>query len=174
MRKVPLLLAAMVLFLFAQKIVAQEKFIDVRQAMADSLTSVKTAVKNNDWDGAFSHFQKAKGTWEQEVKPMITDGVKTDTQYKEYFDRIAEIGGNLNNLAQSLEARKSEDIEPKVNAIIWGISHHPRGFAVPKPRYTTWDWVFGLGIGIGFCLLAIVFGLYLRKSYYRRYKKIAR
>jgi len=174
MRKVPFLLAVMVLFFFAQTIVAQEKFIDVRQAMADSLTSVKTAVKNNDWDGALANFQKGKSTWEQEVKPMITEGVKTDTQYEEYFKRIAEIEGNLNNLAQSLEARKSEDIEPKVNAIIWGISHHPRGFAVPKPRYTAWDWVFGLGIGIGFCLLATVFGLYLRRSYYRRYKKIAR
>ena len=174
MRKVPFFLAVMLLFVFARTIVAQEKFIDVRQAMADSLTSVKTAVKNNDWDGAFSHFQKAKSIWEQEVKPMITGGVKTDTQYEEYFKRIAEIQGNLNGLAQLLEARKSEDIEPKANAIIWGISHHPRGFAVPKPRYTAWDWVFGLGIGIGFCLLATVFGLHLRRSYYRRYKKIAR
>jgi hypothetical protein len=103
---------------------------------------------------------------------MITEGVKTNEQFREYFKRMAEIEENLNSLAQILEGKNTEGIESKANAVIWGISHHPRGFDLPKPRYSAWDWVFALGIGLGFCIFATVFGLHLRKSYYRRYKKI--
>ena len=149
----------------------QEKFIDVRQNMADNLSGIKTAVKEADWDGALEKFRTARQIWEADVKPIITEGVKSDTQFQEYFDRIGEVEAGLNSTGQLLENRSAADIEAKINAIIWGISHHPRGFNVPNPRYTIWDWIFGLGIGLGFILFATVFGLRLRRSYYRRYLK---
>jgi hypothetical protein len=104
---------------------------------------------------------------------MIVEGVKADEQFREYLERMAEVDEHLLSLSQSLEKKEAPQIEPEVNAVIWAISHHPRGFDVPQPRYSAWDWVFGLGIGIGFCLVAVVFGLYLRRSYYRRYGRQA-
>jgi len=171
MRKIiPLLLAATILLL-AQDTIAQEKIIDVRQNMADALTSVKTAVSQNDWAEALSGFNSAKDIWNNEVKPLLIEDEKTDKRFLEYFGRIGEVEDGLNSLGQLLAAKSTEEIEPKVNAIIWSISHHPRGFDVPEPVYKWWDWVFGLGIGLGWCVFAIFFGLYLRGSYYRRYKK---
>jgi len=149
----------------------QEKFNDVRQQMADRLTAVKTAVRDADRAAAQINLAEAKKTWEAEVKPMIVDGVKTNAQFLEYSNRIQDIETNLTALAAELEAGEAGRIEALVNAVIWAISHHPRGFDVPPPRYTAWDWVFGLGIGIGFCVFAVVFGLYLRRSYYRRYAR---
>jgi hypothetical protein len=165
-------LASLLSFLLlVQFAFGQEKFIDVRQNMANRLTEVKTAVKNNDWAAARENFEKAKSIWGQDVKPIITEGVKTDSQFQEYFNRIAEVEDNLEAVSRAIDAQAAGDIEAKVNAAIWGISHHPRGFDLPKPRYSVWDWIFGLGIGVGFCLFATLFGLYLRKSYYRRYPK---
>ncbi|GEM_PF-1199315 len=147
----------------------QEKFNDVRQSMADRLTEVKTAVRTADRTAARVNLDKARQIWETEVWPMIAEGVQTNDQFAEYFDRRQEIETNLNVLASELDAGASDRIESLVNATIWSISHHPRGFGVPRPRYTVWDWVFALTIGIGFCVFAVVFGLYLRRSYYRRY-----
>jgi hypothetical protein len=173
MRKAIFLFIALGVLSFVRNSLAQEKFIDVRQEMANRLTTVKTAaVAKTDWASALENFSKAKEIWESEVKPMINEGVKKDEQFREYFRRMPEIEANLNSLAQILEDKNTEGIESKVNAVIWGISHHPRGFDVPNPRYSIWDWVFALGIGVGFCIFATFFGLYLRRSYYRRYKKI--
>lgn len=158
--------------ILAPNISAQERFIDVRQMMADELTSVKTSVANQDWMKAKESFQEANTVWLNEVKPLIVEGVKTNEQFQEYFDRIREVEKNLNDLDLLLAGQKVQEIESKTNAIIWAISHRPRGFDVPQPRYSTWDWIFGLGIGIGFLVFAIYFGLYLRKSYYSRYKKV--
>lgn len=149
----------------------QEKFNDVRQQMADRLTAVKAAVRNADRAAARVNLAEARKTWEAEVKPMIVEGVKTNGQFQEYLDRLGDVETSLAALAAELEDGEYGRIEYLVNAVIWAISHHPRGFNVPPPRYTVWDWVFGLGIGVGFCVFAIVFGLYLRRSYYRRYAR---
>ena len=171
MRKVILLLVAVSTLLLAQSAIAQEKIIDVRQEMADNLTSVKTAVKDNDWVAAQDSFDKAKDTWQNEVKPLLVEDQKEEKpRFQEYFGRIGEVEENLDKLAQLVAGRDAE-IESQVNAIIWGISHHPKGFDVGPPKYSAWDWVFGLGIGLGWCVFAIFFGLYLRRSYYRRYAK---
>jgi hypothetical protein len=172
MRKAIFLLVTLGAICFVRNSLAQEKFIDVRQEMANKLTAVKTAAAKNDWAAALENFTRAKEIWQGEVRPMITEGVKTNEQFREYFKRMAEIEENLNILVQILEGKNTEGIESKANAVIWGISHHPRGFDLPQPRYSAWDWVFALVIGLGFCIFATVFGLYLRKSYYRRYKKI--
>jgi hypothetical protein len=172
MRKAFFLLVTLGIFALAQNSLAQEKFIDVRQEMANKLTAAKNAAAKNDWAGALENFARAKEVWQSEVKPMVTEGVKTNEQFREYFKRLAEIEENLASLAQILEGKNAEAVESKANAVIWGISHHPRGFDLPKPRYSAWDWVFALAIGLGFCIFATVFGLYLRRSYYRRYKKI--
>jgi hypothetical protein len=158
---------------FGQRLSAQEKFVDVRQKMADRLTAVKTSVGESNWLEARGNFDQARKIWESDVKPMIVEGVKADEQFREYLERMAEVDEHLLSLSQSLEKKEAPQIEPEVNAVIWAISHHPRGFDVPQPRYSAWDWVFGLGIGIGFCLVAVVFGLYLRRSYYRRYGRQA-
>jgi len=171
MRKVILLLVAVSTLLLAQSAIAQEKIIDVRQEMADNLTSVKTAVKDNDWSAVQDSFDKAKDTWQNEVKPLLVEDQKEEKpRFQEYFGRIGEVEENLDKLAQLVESRDAE-IESQVNAIIWGISHHPKGFDVGPPKYSAWDWVFGLGIGLGWCVFATFFGLYLRRSYYRRYAK---
>ena len=171
MRKIIPLVAVGALLL-AQAAFAQERFIDVRQEMADNLTSVKTAAKNNDWAAAQNSFNKAKDTWQNEVKPLLIEDQKEEKpRFLEYFGRMNEVEENLSKLAHLLESRKDADIESQVNAIIWGISHHPKGFEVGPPKYSAWDWVFGLGIGLGWCVFATFFGLYLRRSYYRRYKK---
>lgn len=152
-----------------QPVAGQEKFNDVRQVLADRLTAVKTAIREDDAAGAQDNLGEAKKIWEAEVKPMIVEGVKTNGQFQEYFDRIGEVETSLAALGAELEAGETQRIESLVNALIWAISHHPRGFDVPPPHYTIWDWVFGLSIGLGFCVFAVVFGLYLRRSYYRRY-----
>ena len=172
MRKAIFLFIALGVLSFALNSRAQEKFIDVRQEMANRLTAVKSAAAKTDWASALENLARAKDIWLGEVKPMINEGLKTDEKFSEYFKRMPEIEANLNSLAQILEDKNTEGIESKVNAVIWGISHHPRGFDVPNPRYSIWDWVFALGIGVGFCIFATFFGLYLRRSYYRRYKKI--
>jgi hypothetical protein len=171
MRRIISLLVAVAVLLLAQTLFAQEKIIDVRQEMADHLTEVKTAVSDNDWAKALSSFNKAKDVWQNEVKPLLIEDDKTEKRFSEYFGRMSEVEEDLNSLAQLLQSRKDTEIESQVNAIIWGLSHHPRGFEVGPPKYSVWDWVFGLGIGLGFCLFAVVFGLYLRRSYYRRYGK---
>lgn len=194
MRKIiPLLVVVSILF-FTENLIAQEEleFIETRQEMADSLTNIKdeVAVKTTNWVGAQDNFDEAKETWLSKVKPMIVEGRKKEVErqgeephgkYKEYFARISEVEGSFDDLAQLLKnkdlttvkvgEKDVKKIDQKINAIIWGISHHPRGFDVPKPRYQWWDWVFGLGIGLGWCVFATFFGLYLRRSYYRRYGK---
>jgi len=167
---IPFLLILSFLF-FAHAVLSQERFNDVRQQMADHLTAVKTWLRANDREGAKKRFDEAQKVWETDVKRMITEGVKTNDQFQEYFDRMTEVDEHFAALAQELESGEAPKVESRVNAIIWAISHHPRGFKVPPPRYTMWDWVFGLSIGIGFCVFAIVFGLHLRRSYYRRYQK---
>ncbi len=169
-KTVPTALLCVLLFVF-QSGFGQEKFNDVRQHMADRLTAVKTAVRAADRAAAQVNLAEAKKTWEAEVRPMIVDGVKTNGQFQEYFDRLGDVETNLTALAAELEAGETGRFESLVNAVIWAISHHPRGFDVPPPRYTAWDWVFGLSIGVGFCVFAVVFGLYLRRSYYRRYTR---
>jgi hypothetical protein len=171
MRRRNLFLLAFSFLFLSQVGLSQEKFNDVRQQMADHLTAVKTSLRANDRQVAMGHFAAAKRVWEDDVKPMITEGVKTNSQFQEYFDRLAEVDGHFVSLAQELESGEVKQVESRVNAMIWAISHHPRGFKVPPPRYTAWDWVFGLGIGVGFCVFAAFFGLYLRRSYYRRYQK---
>jgi hypothetical protein len=150
---------------------AQEKFIDVRQAMADSLTAAKEAGTKADWAAARVSLEKGADLWFKEIKPMINEGLSSNADLQEYANRIAEVDGNLVAADAAVEARDSVQLSTKINAAIWGISHHPRGFDVPPPRYTAWDWVFALVIGLGFCTLAIWFGLYLRKSYYSRYPR---
>lgn len=171
MRRIISLLAAATVLLLVQTTLAQEKFIDVRQEMADSLTEVKDAVSENNWASALESFNKAKDIWQNEVKPLIVEDNKTEKRFDEYFGRMNEVQEDLNKLGQLVQNKQSTEIESKVNAIIWGISHHPRGFDVPDRVYNVWDWVFGLGIGLGFCVFAVVAGLYLRRSYYRRYAK---
>jgi hypothetical protein len=150
---------------------AQEKFIDVRQAMADSLTAAKEAGTKADWAAARAALEKGADLWFKEIKPMINEGLSSNSDLQEYANRIAEVDGNLVAADAAVEARDAVLLSTKINAAIWGISHHPRGFDVPPPRYTAWDWVFALVIGLGFCALAIWFGLYLRKSYYSRYPR---
>jgi hypothetical protein len=150
---------------------AQEKFIDVRQAMADALTAVKTAALKGDWEAAAASLESARTIWTRDVKPLILEGVKTDAAYKEYADRIGEVEGQVESAAAAIEGRNASEAAARVNAAIWGLSHHPRGFDIPQPRYSAWDWVFGLSIGIGFCVFAAWSGLYLRRSYYGRYPR---
>jgi hypothetical protein len=159
------------LLVFGRMTFGQEKFNDVRQFLADSLTGVKTAARAADLAAARKDLKAALEAWENDVKPMIVEGVRTNSQFQEYFDRMGDVDTNLAALAVELEEGDSQKIETRVNATIWAISHHPRGFSVPPPRYTIWDWVFGLGIGLGFCVFAIIFGLHLRRSYYRRYAR---
>ena len=171
MKKHLVVLAGFLFLFVVPALLGQERFIDVRQNMADNLSAVKAAVKEADWEGALEKFRTARQVWETDVKPIITEGVKSDTQFQEYFDRIGEVEAGLSSTGQLLETRNAADVEAKINAIIWGISHQPRGFKVPNPRYSAWDWVFGLGIGLGFIFFATFFGLRLRRSYYRRYLK---
>ena len=167
-RRPAFLLAVLVL---AGAVAAQERFIDVRQAMADSLTAAKTAAAKSDWAAAGSSVEAARTIWARDVKPLIVEGVKTSSDFREYADRIGEVEADLEAASSAAAAQDAAGLAAKINAAIWGISHHPRGFDVPPPRYSTWDWVFGLSIGIGFCVFAIWFGLYLRRSYYSRYPK---
>jgi len=150
---------------------AQERFIDVRQAMADALTAAKSSAVKGDWTAAGTALESARTIWTREVRPLILEGVKTDDGFKEYAGRIGEVESDVEAVAAAIASRDAAEAEARANAAIWGISHHPRGFDVPAPRYSTWDWVFGLSIGIGFCVFAIWFGLYLRRSYYGRYPK---
>ncbi|UCE99428.1 MAG: hypothetical protein JSV82_09765 [Planctomycetota bacterium] len=191
MKKFVYLVAAGSLLLFVQTVVAQQdelKFIEFRQEFADNLTSVKNAVRENDWVTAQQSFDQAKDEWENQVKPMIVEGRQEEIEkarqegienpedapgkLKEYSDRIGEVEENFSKLAQLLKNKEVQGLELTINAIIWGISHQPRGFDIPHRTYSVWDWVFGLGIGGGFCIFAIVAGLYLRRSYYRRYQKL--
>ena len=147
----------------------QEKFNDVRQAMADLLTAVKKDSAAADFSSADGNLAAARKVWNEEVKPLILEGVRSSDQFQEYFDRIPEVEAGFEEIAREIERREGQEVAVRVNAVIWAISHHPRGFDIPQPRYTAWDWVFGLSIGIGFCVLAVASGLYLRRSYYRRY-----
>lgn len=170
MRKIiSLLIAVIIVLCLAPNLMAQEelRFIETRQAMADNLTAVKETVNEQDWAKAKESFDKANEIWQNEVKPIL-DGPNTD-RYKEYTDRKGEVEANLNDLGQLLVDKADGRIEEKVNATIWALSHQPRGFDVGEPVYNAWDWVFALSIGIGFCIFIICFGLYLRRSYYRRY-----
>ncbi|MHC4068236.1 MAG: hypothetical protein ACYS18_05075 [Planctomycetota bacterium] len=150
---------------------AQEKFIDVRQEMADNLSEVKKNISADDWASALENFNKTKNIWSTEVITLLNEDQQTEKRFSEYFERINSIQADIDSLALLITQKKTDQIESKVNHIIWGISHHPQGFDVPDPVYTVWDWVFGLGIGLGFCVFITCFGLYLRKSYYRRYAK---
>ena len=191
MKKVIILLVVVSLVLSIQTAFAQVgelAFIEARQEFADNLTVVKNAVKADDWLLAQQNFDEAKKSWESDVKPMIVEGRKEEIEkarqagienpeneqgkLKEYSDRIGEIEENLNKIALLLQSKKDSEIEPTVNATIWAISHQPRGFDIPQRTYSVWDWVFGLGIGLGFCAFAIIAGLYLRRSYYRRYQRL--
>ena len=191
MKKSVFLMAAAGLLLFAQTVFAKMDelaFIETRQKLADNLTAVKDSAKNNNWTNAQESLELAKKIWETDVLPMITDGRKEEVEkagqagvenpqeaegkFKEYFDRIGEVEANLIKLPQLLTSRNAGEIETTINTIIWAISHQPRGFKVPHRTYSAWDWTFGLGIGIGFCIFAVVSGLYLRRSYYRRYQKL--
>lgn len=172
-RKPPLAGALAAVAILASVAAAQDKFIDVRQVMADNLTAVKAAAARNEWDAAAGSYEKGRSLWLNEVKPLIVSGTKGDSQFKEYFDRMGDIEADLDRVGLSLKNGDAGEVEAAVNAVIWGISHHPRGFDVPAARYTVWDWIFGLGIGIGFCVFAVLFGLRLRRSYYRRYKEPA-
>lgn len=191
MKKSIFLIAAAILLLSAQTVFAQVEelaFIEIRQKLADNLTSVKNAVKNNNWTSAQESLKLAKEIWESKVLPMVLDGRKEEIEkaraagvenpeniegkFKEYSDRVGEVQANLEKLAQLLISQKGDEIETTVNATIWAISHQPRGFNIPHRTYSVWDWTFGLGIGLGFCLFAVVSGLYLRRSYYRRYPKM--
>jgi hypothetical protein len=167
-RRLALLLAVVGLVAAAP---AQERFIDVRQAMADALTAAKNNAGKGDWAAAAAALESAGLIWRRDVKPLILEGVKTDPSYREYADRAGEVEGHLDGAATAAVGRNAAEVASRTNAAVWGISHHPRGFAVPAPRYTAWDWVFGLSIGIGFCVFATWFGLYLRRSYYGRYPK---
>jgi len=160
-----------IFLLFSSVLYSQERFIDVRQKMADALTQVKNDALLANWSKVETSLAEVENIWLTEVKPMITEEVKKDSQYQEYLNRLEEVEMNLNRLKETLKSRDQDKMETLVNATIWAISHHPRGFKVPPPRYSIWDWVFALTIGLGFCFLAIWFGLYLRRSYYRRFPK---
>jgi len=166
----PLILAT--LFLSATPAAfAQEKFIDVRQVMADRLTEAKAAAVKGDFDAARTSLDVGREAWTRDVKPMIEENAPKNADYQEYFDRIGSVEADLAAAGTALETRDPAGFEKRVNAAIWGISHHPRGFNVPAPRYTAWDWVFALAIGFGFCGFAVWFGLYLRRNYYSRYPR---
>jgi hypothetical protein len=162
---------AALLLAAASAALAQEKFIDVRQAMADRLTEAKAAAVKGDFEAARASLDLGRNAWSRDVKPMIEENAPKNRDYREYFDRIGAVEADLAAAAEALGTRDSSGFEKRVNAAIWGISHHPRGFDVPAPRYTAWDWVFALAIGLGFCAFAIWFGLYLRRSYYSRYPR---
>ncbi len=170
-RRGPVAALAALLLASAPVVLAQERFIDVRQAMADRLTEAKAAVAKGDFDAARAPLDLGRNAWAMDVKPMIEENAPKNADYKEYFDRIGAVEADLAAAAEALAARDAAGFEKRVNAAIWGISHHPRGFTVPAPRYTAWDWVFALGIGLGFCAFAIWFGLYLRRNYYSRYPR---
>jgi hypothetical protein len=159
------------LLIVSLPVICQEKFNDVRQNMADLLTAVKQASAAGDLESAGRDLAAAGKAWAEDVKPLILEGVRTNDQYQEYFDRIPEVEAGLADIGLDIGRADRQAVESRVNAVIWAISHHPRGFDIPQPRYTAWDWVFGLSIGIGFFILAVVSGLYLRRSYYRRYAR---
>jgi hypothetical protein len=149
----------------------QEKFNDVRQSMADFLTAVKASSSSSDFATAGRNLAAAVRTWTEDVKPLIVEGVRTNDQFQEYYDRVPEVESGLEAISREIDLADRQAVETEVNSVIWAISHHPRGFDIPQPRYSAWDWVFGLSIGIGFLVLAIASGLYLRRSYYRRYSR---
>jgi len=163
-----LFLAIILLFNSLQ---AQEKFIDVRQRMANELSKVKVQAEARNWEKARAILAEALSTWSIEVRPLIVEGLKKDSQFQEYYNRLPEVEGSLKKISESVQSGNTESVVNLVNATIWAISHHPRGFDVLPPRYTVWDWVFALSIGLGFCIFAIWFGWYLRRSYYRRFPR---
>ncbi len=169
-RNICLLVLASVL-MFTGRALAQEKFIDVREDMAASLTKVKESAAEGNWSVARENLNKAKDIWKDEVKGLILEDQGKGKRFQEYFDRINEIKTGLETVRQSLRRKKADAVKTAVNAVIWSISHQPRGFDVDPPRYTAWDWVFALTIGFGFIIFTIFFGLYLRRSFYRRYEK---
>jgi hypothetical protein len=150
---------------------AQERFIDVRQAMADALTAAKAAAGKGDWAAAAAAVESGRTIWTRDVKPLVLQGVKSDASFEEYAARVGEVEAAVEAAGAAVAAGNAAEAELRVNAAIWGISHHPRGFDLPAPRYSAWDWVFGLSIGLGFCAFAVWFGLYLRRSYYGRFPK---
>ena len=171
MRKLFFLFAFVVLLIFDRQSFAQEKFDETREEMASYLTSIKKAAKESIWDEALTSLKDAKNIWYNQIKVLIVQDQEKGKRFQEYFNRMDEIEANLDNIEKILDEKNLHEIESAINQTIWSISHHPRGFEVPKPKNTVWDWVFALTIGIGYCIGITFFGLYLRKSFYRRYKK---
>jgi len=169
-RKYRLITAALILFI-AGTVFAQEKFIDVREDMAKNLTQVKKLAGESKWEEAKAALLTAKDIWNNEVKTLILEDQNKEKRFSEYFNRMNKIETNLENVSVPLKGEDVVEIEKSVNAAIWSISHHPAGFNVPSREYTVGDWIFGLSIGFGTIILAIFFGLYLRRSFYKRYAK---
>jgi len=171
MKKIIYLIALMLALLVAGNAVAQEKFIDVREDMAKNLTQAKKLAGEANWKEAGALLATSNDTWNNEVKPLILEDQNGSKRFTEYFNRLAEIETNLSNIASALNKMDAEKAKEAVNATIWSISHQPAGFNAPYRAYTTGDWIFGLSIGFGTIFLSIWFGLYLRKSFYKRYAK---
>jgi len=171
MKKIICLTAIILMLFVAGNAVAQEKFIDVREDMAKNLTQVKKLADEAKWEDAKTTLLTAKDIWANEVKTLILEDQNKGKRFSEYFDRLAVIETNLEDISSYLTAKDAAKTEETVNATIWSISHQPAGFKTPPQEYTAGDWIFGLSIGFGTIILAIVFGLYLRRSFYKRYAK---
>jgi predicted metal-binding transcription factor (methanogenesis marker protein 9) len=144
-------------------LIVEGRDAEVEEATRETEGAIKEALEDTQGDlDQVKEILREKGVKKIEDAPG---------KFKEYVDRIDQVEAGLAELRRLLKDNKSEEVPAHVNAIIWSISHHPRGFDVPPPVYKWWDWVFGLGIGLGWCVFAIFFGLYLRRSYYRRYKR---
>jgi hypothetical protein len=158
------------LFLFSFSLFSQTVFDQERENMAMDLTQIKILTEKNNWLKSDSLLQSVQSRWKEEVLPIILEDHMDEKRFDQYYQRIDRIDQQLNLIENQIKNRQKKDLDSLVNLTIWSISHHPRGFDVPEERYTLKDWIFGLSIGFGYLLFAILFGLHLRRTFYKEIK----